>query len=110
MKKFISVLISLCFLETAALGQGAGSAVSFAMTGGRQLSSAANPLLNHSNIASFNDAGSPFSVVIIQDLHCHPGVQKNISEILSRLHKDYNIKNIFVEVIEIGRASCRERV
>lgn len=97
MKKFISVLISLCLLETAALGQGAGSAVSFAMTGGRQLSSAANPLLNHSNIASFNDAGSPFSVVIIQDLHCHPGVQKNISEILSRLHKDYNIKNIFVE-------------
>ncbi|MDR1195404.1 MAG: hypothetical protein LBL00_02900 [Endomicrobium sp.] len=96
MKKFISVLISLCLLETAVLGQGIVPSIPVAGAP-EQISSKINSVLNYSKITSSNDAGSPFSVVIIQDLHCHPGVQKNISIILSQLYENYNVKNVFVE-------------
>ncbi|MCB4792670.1 MAG: radical SAM protein [Elusimicrobia bacterium] len=36
-------------------------------------------------------------VVNIQDLHCHPEVQKNISNIISILDKKYNLKKVYIE-------------
>ncbi|MBN1621174.1 MAG: tetratricopeptide repeat protein [Endomicrobiales bacterium] len=36
-------------------------------------------------------------VVNIQDLHCHPEVQRNISKILSILDKKYDLKNVYIE-------------
>ncbi|MBN1621143.1 MAG: hypothetical protein JW871_00955, partial [Endomicrobiales bacterium] len=36
-------------------------------------------------------------VINIQDLHCHPEVQRNISKILSILDKKYGLKNVYVE-------------
>jgi nucleoside-diphosphate-sugar epimerase/bisphosphoglycerate-independent phosphoglycerate mutase (AlkP superfamily)/uncharacterized protein with ATP-grasp and redox domains len=36
-------------------------------------------------------------VINIQDLHCHPGVQHNIANILAELDKKYGLKNVYVE-------------
>ncbi|MBN1621709.1 MAG: HEAT repeat domain-containing protein [Endomicrobiales bacterium] len=36
-------------------------------------------------------------VVNIQDLHCHPEVQRNISKILEVLDKKYSLKNVYIE-------------
>ncbi|MBN1620956.1 MAG: hypothetical protein JW871_00005, partial [Endomicrobiales bacterium] len=33
----------------------------------------------------------------IQDLHCHPEVQKNISKLLSLLDKKYNLEHVYME-------------
>lgn len=97
MKKFIAILISISLLETAAIGQGVIPSVPATASHPQNISSKAGAVLNYSNISSFNDAGSAFSVVLVQDLHCHPGVQKNINSILSQLYENYNVRNIFVE-------------
>jgi hypothetical protein len=41
--------------------------------------------------------GSNSQVYIIQDLHCHAQVQRNIANILSSLDKQFHLKNVFVE-------------
>ncbi|MCB4792893.1 MAG: hypothetical protein LHV68_13570, partial [Elusimicrobia bacterium] len=41
---------------------------------------------------------APHPVVVnIQDLHCHPEVQRNISKIIELLDQKYNLKNVYVE-------------
>ena len=97
MKKIISVLLSICLIETIAFGQGVAPVLPAAAANQRVIIQENAKIFNYSNVTSFMDLGSPFSVVIIQDLHCHPGVQKNISLILKQLYENYNVKNIFVE-------------
>ncbi|MCL2144620.1 MAG: hypothetical protein FWH43_03895 [Endomicrobia bacterium] len=98
MKKVISVFIALCLLETSVLGQGVFPSLPASSVSGRQsIMQDGLKILNYSNITSFKNSGSSFSAVIIQDLHCHPAVQKNISMILSQLCEEYKVKNIFVE-------------
>ncbi|MCB4791151.1 MAG: hypothetical protein LHV68_04610 [Elusimicrobia bacterium] len=47
---------------------------------------------------AFADTNLPKQVVInIQDLHCHPEVQKNIAKILASLDQKYNLKQVYVE-------------
>ncbi|MCS7151841.1 MAG: 4-alpha-glucanotransferase [Endomicrobia bacterium] len=41
--------------------------------------------------------GNNVSVVLIQDLHCHPEVQKNIFEIIKLLDEKFDVEKIFVE-------------
>ena len=41
--------------------------------------------------------GSNQVVVNIQDLHCHPEVQRNISKILGELDEKYHLKTVFLE-------------
>ena len=36
-------------------------------------------------------------IINIQDLHCHPKVQKNISNIIDLFNKKFNISNIYLE-------------
>lgn len=45
---------------------------------------------------------SPDLFVIIQDLHCHPEVQKNIYEIIKLLDSRYKVEKIFAEGIPVG--------
>jgi len=42
-------------------------------------------------------SGTDRVVINIQDLHCHPNVQKNISNIIELLDKKYHINNIYLE-------------
>ena len=48
-------------------------------------------------ITASKDVNSDITVVNIQDLHCHPQVQKNISKIIGELATKYNLKKVYVE-------------
>ena len=48
-------------------------------------------------IAEGSYQGSGRLVVFIQDLHCNPDVQRNISEILGLLDSRYGLSRIYVE-------------
>lgn len=52
---------------------------------------------DYGTITSVKDAKSDITVINVQDLHCHPQTQKNISEIITQLAANYNLKSIYVE-------------
>ena len=51
----------------------------------------------YGKITSSKDAKSDITVINIQDLHCHPQTQKNISKLIKEIADKYNLKNIYVE-------------
>ena len=52
---------------------------------------------NLGKITSAINCNSDTVVVNIQDFHCNPSVQKNISDIISFFTEKYNIKSVYVE-------------
>jgi hypothetical protein len=48
-------------------------------------------------ITDSNFTDSHRVIINIQDLHCHPGVQKNISRIIDLFDKEHGIKNVYLE-------------
>jgi len=57
-----------------------------------------SPISNdYGKITSSKDAQSTITVVNIQDLHCHPQTQRNISKIIDQIADKYNVKKIYVE-------------
>lgn len=59
-----------------------------------------NPVLLTQQYGRITDArlsGSGQIVITIQDLHCHPEVQRNIARILALLDTQYGLKNVYVE-------------
>ena len=97
MKKILASFIVLCLIETSVFGQGFSPSIPSAIPAGQTSFQEIKTLLNYSNLASFKDTGSPFPFIIIQDLHCHAGVQKNINMLLSLLNDNYKVQNVFVE-------------
>ena len=53
--------------------------------------------LESGKITASKDAKSDITVVNIQDLHCHPQVQKEISKIIGELARKYKLKKVYVE-------------
>ena len=51
----------------------------------------------YGKITSSKDAQSDITVINIQDLHCHPQTQRNISKIIGQIADKYNLTKIFVE-------------
>ncbi|WP_372520647.1 HD-GYP domain-containing protein [Candidatus Ruminimicrobiellum ovillum] len=51
----------------------------------------------YGKITSSKDVKSDITVINIQDLHCHPQTQRNISKIISQIADKYNLKKIYVE-------------
>ncbi|MBO7431957.1 MAG: hypothetical protein J6U02_03565 [Elusimicrobia bacterium] len=51
----------------------------------------------YGKITSSKDAKSDVTVINIQDLHCHPQTQRNISKIIGQIADKYNLKSIYVE-------------
>ena len=51
----------------------------------------------YGKITSSKDANSDITVINIQDLHCHPQTQRNISKIIGQIANKYNLKSIYVE-------------
>ena len=51
----------------------------------------------YGKITSGKDAQSDITVINIQDLHCHPQTQRNISKIIGQIADKYNLKKIYVE-------------
>lgn len=48
-------------------------------------------------ITSVRDLSSDVTVINIQDLHCHLQTQKNISELINEIDKNYLLKSVFIE-------------
>ena len=58
----------------------------------------ANSISNeYGKITSSKDAQSDITVINIQDLHCHPQTQRNISKIIGEIADKYNLTKIYVE-------------
>ena len=51
----------------------------------------------YGKITASKDAKSDITVINIQDLHCHPQTQRNISQIIKQIADKYNLKKIYVE-------------
>ena len=51
----------------------------------------------YGKITSSKDAKSDITVINIQDLHCHPQTQRNISKIIKEISEKYNLTKIYVE-------------
>ena len=51
----------------------------------------------YGKITASTDAKSDITVINIQDLHCHPQTQKNISKLIKEISDKYNLKKVFVE-------------
>ncbi|MDD5020579.1 MAG: hypothetical protein PHR82_00385 [Endomicrobiaceae bacterium] len=51
----------------------------------------------YGKVTAIQDSSSDVTVVNIQDLHCHEQTQRNISEIIKTLDKNYSLKSIFIE-------------
>jgi len=96
--KVCSVITAACLLLTAT-----GSSLS--AYGAYQTDSPYNDIFDGMNvirqeygkITSVSDNSSDITVVNIQDLHCHEQTQRNISEIIKTLDKNYSLKSVFIE-------------
>ena len=51
----------------------------------------------YGKITASKDANSDITIINIQDLHCHPQTQRNISKIIAQIAEKYNLKEIYVE-------------
>ena len=52
---------------------------------------------SYGKITKSHFAGTDRVVINIQDLHCHPQVQKNISNIIEMFDKKYGVTNVYLE-------------
>ncbi|MHB9154448.1 MAG: hypothetical protein ACYC5N_01995, partial [Endomicrobiales bacterium] len=98
-KKLVSLVTAGCFLLTAVLGQ-AGAAVAEMRREGAPLNNVFEGFALPYTAGRVTDAwycGSKDVVINIQDLHCHPEVQKNIARILAMLDKKYKLPKVYLE-------------
>ena len=97
--KICAVLTAVCFMVST-LGANL-YAVSMETKTNEQYVDVFNSVSCISNeigkITSAKDANSNVTVVNIQDLHCHPQTQINISKIINQIANKYNLKSIYVE-------------
>ncbi|MDR1695358.1 MAG: hypothetical protein LBR69_01820 [Endomicrobium sp.] len=91
-KKGISILLAIALIETAALGSMPPAQPVFAAES-KNLPS----FSDLGGVTGGKDFGSPGRIIIIQDLHCHPQVQKNIGSIIEILDDKFKINNIYLE-------------
>ncbi|MHB9156375.1 MAG: hypothetical protein ACYC5N_11935, partial [Endomicrobiales bacterium] len=98
-RKAVSLITTGCFLFSFVLGEALHASVDNARDAKRFREIAGEFVLPASTarITDGSDCGSRAVVVNIQDLHCHPEVQRNISRILSLLDRKYRLKKIYVE-------------
>lgn len=98
-RKITAVFTTLCFLFAFVLAPALQAAVEIT-AGQKQFRQIIDDfVLPHSTgrITSGNFYAADRVVVNIQDLHCHPEVQRNISRILELLDQKYRVNHVFVE-------------
>lgn len=98
-KKIISILIVNCFLLSFVYGQVLSSLIAN-ITITQQYKQIFNDFIlpySYGQITSSHFTSSDRLVINIQDLHCHPIVQKNISNIIELFNKEHEINNIYLE-------------
>src|SRR3989339_1039381 len=105
MKKIISIITLSCFIVSSVAGE-ALLAAADTTTDTSSLSQALDGFIiphsygriTESDIVNGNTPGSnPPLVINIQDIHCHPEVQRNISKLLAALDNKYGLDKVYVE-------------
>ncbi|GEM_PF-5248910 len=98
-KKFISVITALCLLISFVIGPTATNAMTNeeATVKYKQIFKDFMLPYNYGQITSAHYAGTDRVIINIQDLHCHPKVQKNISNIIEIFDKSFGVKNVYLE-------------
>ncbi|MDR1195874.1 MAG: hypothetical protein LBL00_05295, partial [Endomicrobium sp.] len=96
----ITALITLnCFLLTGVYGQAVAALTEDirATQQFKQIFEGFSIPYSYGKITSSKFNGSDAVVVNIQDLHSHPQVQKNISNIIKLFDKEFGVKNVYLE-------------
>jgi len=98
-KKVVSVVTVACFLTSFVFGQAVASVVEVNRETKQFTKMFDNFLIPHTSgrITEAKYFGSKKVVINIQDLHCHPEVQKNISKIISILDAKYKLPFVYLE-------------
>jgi hypothetical protein len=98
-KKVISLLTVTCFLVSFILGD-AVAAVLEMTRASSSVDRALGALAIPAGVGRITDSGyfgTGKVVITLQDLHCHPEVQRNIARVLSLLNEKYSFSKIYVE-------------
>ena len=97
--KVTALIAANCFLLTSVYGQAAAAVLNNAreMKQFNQFFDNFELPYSYGKITSSSFTGSDTVVINIQDLHAHPGVQKNISKIISAFDAKFGVKNIYLE-------------
>jgi len=98
-KKLLSVLVAACFVLTSIGGQAAAS-VAANMRATEQYKQIFSDFMlpySYGKITDAHFASTDRVIINIQDLHCHPKVQKNISNIIDLFDKRYGVKTVYLE-------------
>ena len=97
--KITAVFTAVCFLIST-VGTNL-YALSLSQNAAKKYEDAFNKIspisVEYGKITSVKDAKSDITVINIQDLHCHPQTQKNISKIIEQIKEKYNLSSIYVE-------------
>ena len=99
LKKALAVLVSSCFLFSFCFAPSVSAAL-YAKDAVKEYKQIFENFIlpySYGKITDSNAANSDRVIVNIQDLHCHPQVQKNISRIIEVFDKEYGVKNVYLE-------------
>ncbi|MDR2192338.1 MAG: hypothetical protein LBO62_05640, partial [Endomicrobium sp.] len=98
-KKYISAFVLNCFLLSFSYGPAVSAVIDGIPTvkNDNHIFGDFSLPYSYGKIVSSHFAASDRLVISIQDLHCHPGVQKNISKIIEFFDDKYGVANVFLE-------------
>ncbi len=97
--KFIAIAVTVCFLISFVAGPAATQMLSAAEATAQYKQIFTNFVLPYSfgQITSAHYGATDRVLINIQDLHSHPKVQKNISNIIELFDKKYGVNKVFLE-------------
>jgi cytidylate kinase len=96
----VAILVVNCFIVSFVLEQGVTALLDEQRETGQVAKELINDLCIPGAVGRVTEAryfGSPQTVIVIQDLHCHPEVQRNIAKMLSSLERKYVFKAVYLE-------------
>ena len=98
-KKFISIITASCLMLSFVIGPTAANAMTNeeATSKYKQIFKDFMLPYNYGQITSAHYAGTDRVIINIQDLHCHPKVQKNISNIIETFDSSFGVKKVYLE-------------
>ena len=99
LKKCISIITASCLLISFVIGPTTANAMTNEEATAKYKQIFKDFMLpyNYGQITSAHYAGTDRVIINIQDLHCHPKVQKNISNIIETFDKNYGVKKVYLE-------------
>ena len=98
-RKVISILTATCLLVSFVVGPTAANAINNEQTIKEYNKIFKEFILpyNYGKITKSHFAGTDRVIINIQDLHCHPKVQKNIANIIESFDKKFGVNKIYLE-------------